>query len=183
MPYGKLCRWWPFPSSSFVIVIYPSLLTTAYNGHLLQLLKTHRIVCLSSFGPSDRLENYLEAFLWRRGRLDCVREMHKTKYLGCDTNVPTVEDIEARIALLRKRRGEEEKPEVVGNDKEEKGEGLEERRLGREPLDGSGGGGTGGSGEGVLLEDDDEDDELPPPLPGQEKDKGVAMASSVALPT
>ena len=43
------------------------------------------------------------------------------------------------------------------------------------------GGGSGGSGEGVL-EDDEDDDELPPPLPGQEKDKGVAMASNVALP-
>lgn len=103
--------------------------------------------------------------------------MHKTKYLGCDTHVPTVEDIEARIALLRKRRGEEK----TGNEnKEEKGEAHEERRLGREALDGSKGG-SGGSGEGVL-EDEDDDDELPPPLPGQEKDKGVAMASNVALP-
>ena len=102
-----------------------------------------------------------------------MREMHKTKYLGCDSQVPTVEEIETRIAFFRRRSDEGNV-----NNKSHTAEKVADEEKGGESK-------TTPGVEQVAKEDKDEDDgnddEEPPPLPVI-GDKEVAVASTVALP-
>ena len=51
-------------------------------------------LCLSTFPPSDQLENYLESFLRENGQHRSVKKLHKVVFRGAASTVPSAATIE-----------------------------------------------------------------------------------------
>lgn len=58
-------------------------------------------LALSTFPPSEDLENYLEVWLRDRHATPCVRAMHKSIFEGPKAEVPTLAEIEAFVTSVR----------------------------------------------------------------------------------
>jgi hypothetical protein len=59
-------------------------------------------LCLSTFPPSDGLENFLELFLRLKGEANCVRKLHKIVFGGARGEGLTVDDIERGQHVARR---------------------------------------------------------------------------------
>ena len=54
-------------------------------------------LCLSTFPPSDQLENYLETFLRENGQHRSVKKLHKVVFRGASSTVPSAATIEGAM--------------------------------------------------------------------------------------